>query len=223
LDEAIETYLNFGNARNVEVVGFTRYPDRSSVGKTTGTIQVQEKLSSGNYVQMTYDVPFTVKGSLEITNVSNFEFGTVRRSNRRQTVIAQNQESTPLGLQLTDYIGTSSWSLQAYQSSSFQDSQGNLLKGAEIRLNNIVSQSDQADNLHTQTEVTLNTQPIEIASYTVSNPIGNSPIGNTSILFGDTQKPGVELQVPNSLGANENTYKTVINWELVADPSQGVN
>ena len=223
LDQQAATYLNLTGAPNVEVVGFTSYPDRSKLGQTTGTIQVQEKLSNGNYVQMSYDVSFTVEGTREITNVSNFEFGTIRKSNRRQVVTALNEKETPLGLQLSDYIGTSNWSLQAYQSSPFQNANGNELRGAEISLKNIVSQSDQAANLHTQTEVNLNTQPIEIANYIVNNSAGNHPVGNTTILFGTENTSGVELQVPNSLEASEDTYRTTINWELVADPSQGVN
>ncbi|EMF0080281.1 WxL domain-containing protein [Enterococcus hirae] len=223
LAQQAASYLNLSNAPNVEVVGFTRYPDRSNLGQTTGTIQVQEKLSNGKYVQMTYEVPFTVEGTRKITNVSNFDFGTIRKSNRRQIVTALNEEDTPLGLQLSDYVGTSNWSLQAYQSTSFQISNGDELRGVEIRLHNIVSQSDQADNLHTQNEVNLNTQPIEIANYVVNSSVGSHPVGNTTISFGTNHTPGVELQVPNSLEANEDTYRTTINWELVADPSQGVN
>jgi len=223
LAQQAASYLNLSNAPNVEVVGFTSYPDRSSLGQTTGTIQVQEKLSNGKYVQMAYEVPFTVEGTRKITNVSNFDFGTIRKSNRRQIVTALNEEDTPLGLQLSDYIGTSNWSLQAYQSTSFQNSNGDELRGVEIRLHNIVSQSDQAANLHTQNEVNLNTQPIEIANYVVNSSVGSQPVGNTTISFGTNHTPGVELQVPNSLEANEDTYRTTINWELVADPSQGVN
>ncbi|WP_368024471.1 putative mucin/carbohydrate-binding domain-containing protein [Enterococcus sp. C57] len=223
LAQQAASYLNLSNAPNVEVVGFTRYPDRSSLGQTTGTIQVQEKLSNGKYVQMAYEVPFTVEGTRKITNVSNFDFGTIRKSNRRQIVTALNEEDTPLGLQLSDYIGTSNWSLQAYQSASFQNSNGDELRGVEIRLHNIVSQSDQAANLHTQNEVNLNTQPIEIANYVLNSSVGSHPVGNTTISFGTNHTPGVELQVPNSLEANEDTYRTTINWELVADPSQGVN
>lgn len=70
LDAAVETYLEFGNAKNVEVVGFTRYPDRSRQGQTLGTIRVQEKLSNGNYIQMNYDVLFTVHQGLEATTMA---------------------------------------------------------------------------------------------------------------------------------------------------------
>ncbi|MDB1717926.1 WxL domain-containing protein, partial [Enterococcus entomosocium] len=49
----------------VEAVGFVEYPDRSTIGSSTGTIRVQEILSTGRFVQRDYTVDFEIKSSFE--------------------------------------------------------------------------------------------------------------------------------------------------------------
>ncbi|EPI00486.1 hypothetical protein D920_00849 [Enterococcus faecalis 13-SD-W-01] len=222
LDAAAETYLEFGSAKNVEVVGFTRYPDRTTVGQTTGTIQVQEKLSNGNFIQKEYEIPFTVQGVRMLTDVPAFDFGTIQKSSFSQTISAKTENQTSLSLQLADFIGENNWSLQVYQS-PFQDSQGNSLKGAGITLNNISVKSDQENALHFPESLVLDTQPTELLSYQAPNAGNDVMRGYTNIYFGNEGTAGVHLNIPSTTLANEDTYKTTISWELVADPSQGAN
>jgi hypothetical protein len=69
LDKQAASYLDLRNALGVKVIGFIKYPDRSRLGETTGTILVQETLSNGNSIQMEYEVPFTVHQGLEAVPV----------------------------------------------------------------------------------------------------------------------------------------------------------
>ncbi|EPI05590.1 hypothetical protein D920_00076 [Enterococcus faecalis 13-SD-W-01] len=65
LDLSINDYIDLNQTPNVEIVGFISYPDRSQLGITTGTIRVQEKLSTGRYIQKDYEIPFEVTSSFE--------------------------------------------------------------------------------------------------------------------------------------------------------------
>ncbi|MEG0732509.1 MAG: bacterial Ig-like domain-containing protein [Vagococcus sp.] len=60
-------FLTNGNYSSVEIVKFSKYPDNSIAGSTTGKIQVREKLVNGQYVFYDYEVKFEVKEDRVIT------------------------------------------------------------------------------------------------------------------------------------------------------------
>ncbi|MFP8918494.1 WxL domain-containing protein [Enterococcus innesii] len=70
LDDRISDFLDMSGTPNVEAVGFVEYPDRSTIGSSTGTIRVQEKLSTGRFVQKDYTVDFEIK-SLSQSDIGN--------------------------------------------------------------------------------------------------------------------------------------------------------
>lgn len=58
LDQAVSSYLE--TIPNVEIVGFSQYPDTSQVGHTSGKIRVKETTSNGQSHILDYTVPFEV-------------------------------------------------------------------------------------------------------------------------------------------------------------------
>ncbi|EAC5201563.1 hypothetical protein JI92_08935 [Listeria monocytogenes] len=60
-------FLTNGNYSSVEIVKFSKYPDNSIAGSTTGKIQVREKLVNGQYVFYDYEVNFEVEDDRVIT------------------------------------------------------------------------------------------------------------------------------------------------------------
>ncbi|OTP19986.1 InlB B-repeat-containing protein [Enterococcus mundtii] len=65
LDKEVSNYVDLTQAPNVEIVGFTTYPDTTNIGESKGTIRVQEKLTTGKYIQKDYEIPFTIEAGLE--------------------------------------------------------------------------------------------------------------------------------------------------------------
>ncbi|MEG0732742.1 MAG: Ig-like domain-containing protein [Vagococcus sp.] len=61
LDELIPSLLNQNGHESVEIIGFSQYPNRESLGESIGKILVQEPLSNGvSYVQHEYEFLFNV-------------------------------------------------------------------------------------------------------------------------------------------------------------------
>lgn len=67
LDSQISRFLDASGKENLRVVRFVDYPDTSTLGEKTGTIQVEETLSTGKTVTYDYTVPFVVTPKLEVT------------------------------------------------------------------------------------------------------------------------------------------------------------
>lgn len=67
LDSQVSRFLDASGKENLRVVRFVDYPDTSTLGEKTGTIQVEETLSTGKTVTYDYTVPFVVTPKLEVT------------------------------------------------------------------------------------------------------------------------------------------------------------
>lgn len=67
LDSQVSRFLDTSGKENLRVVRFLDYPDTSTLGEKTGTIQVEETLSTGKTVTYDYTVPFVVTPKLEVT------------------------------------------------------------------------------------------------------------------------------------------------------------
>ena len=105
LDLAVSDYLDLSQAGDVEISGFVRYPDITVHGNTNGVIRVQEKLSTGRYVQKDYLVEFYVEyRSLKFMEVpSSFNFGSsILYSDRHQWITVENENKKNM---LTVYDG----------------------------------------------------------------------------------------------------------------------
>lgn len=71
LDELIPSLLNQNGHESVEIIGFSQYPNRESLGESIGKIKVQEQLSNAlYYVQYEYEILFNVISSaIPVTGV----------------------------------------------------------------------------------------------------------------------------------------------------------
>lgn len=219
LDQQISDFIE--TPEGVSVVGFERYPDRSRLGNTTGTIRVEETLSTGRKVQKDYEVSFEVETPSdirEISQVSNFEFGTIKNDRHAQVLYAQTSEKFP-SIELIDTHKTNTfWQLQVSQLTPFQDSNENELIGAALQLQNLHIDGDL--KLELADEIVLSKDAQVVASTLGQNNTGIATItfGN---IFGDSAREtdGVRLTIPKNTIQNNEAYKTKIMWEMVADPT----
>ncbi len=226
LDKEVGGYVNLRQAPNVEVVGFTTYPDTTKVGESKGTIRVQEKLTTGKYVQKDYEVVFVIEpNTLEFERVEdvNFDFGQVKQSSRKQTVNAQGKNAPKITL--SDYTEGKSWQLLVSQPEGLKDGKGNKIKGATISLEDVRVIDTVHANVLTANRVELS--PSEKVVAQMVNTTGKQEKGITDIQIGesrDQQLSGVRLTIPRNTVVNEGNYSASIVWELVGDPTvQGVD
>ena len=80
LDKRVSEFLSTEKYNNIQVKGFSMYPDTSKVGKSTAIIIVSENLQSGGTFDYEYPVVFqikaptlTLKTDLKVTNLSRSE------------------------------------------------------------------------------------------------------------------------------------------------------
>lgn len=76
LDNKVKSYLDTGSYTKLTAVKFVKYPDTGKQGKTEGTIQVAETLSSGKQVTYNYTVPFEVDRLTASANPGSIDLGT---------------------------------------------------------------------------------------------------------------------------------------------------
>ncbi|NSS93206.1 WxL domain-containing protein [Enterococcus faecalis] len=221
LDKEVGSYVKLSQAPNVEVVGFTTYPDTTKVGESKGTIRVQEKLTTGKYVQKDYEVVFIIEpNTLEFERVEdvNFDFGQVKQSSRKQTVNAQGKNAPKITL--SDYTEGKSWQLLVSQPEGLKDGKGNKIKGATISLEDIRVIDTVHANVLTANRVELSQSEKVVAQ--MVNTTGKQEKGKTDIQIGesrDQQLSGVRLTIPRNTVVNEGNYSASIVWELVGDPT----
>lgn len=226
-EELVKRLTDFIDLRmydDVELVGFSKYPNRSVSGQSIGVIIAKEKLNSGKYIQKEYEVIFEViNGPLKISNITSFDFGNAKKSGKNQTIYALAEEHP--SLDIVDNSSIQKWSLQITQKGDFRDQNDNQLLGSEIVLGNLKTIGDLALNVNS--DVVLNDSSQEIANYDGST---NSSKGQSKILFGDKsiesleqeyRTDGVRLKIPGKAVKNLGSYKVYLEWGIVADPSLG--
>lgn len=225
LDQNVMAYLDMSEAMGAEIVGFTHYPDTSKVGATTGTILVQEKLSTGKYVQLEYEVPFTVEiGHLMLTEIANaeFYFGEVQQSSRSQRVAAKGH-TAPI-ITISDYSDATNWALYV-SASPFISQDEQTLKGASLTLNNLhIIETVHSELQLSSKEIELTQSPQMIAN--MSNPENGygEENGQSVIQIGEVKEgrlSGVDLRLPANTSMDTGTYQATLTWELIGDPTLG--
>ncbi|OQO69577.1 hypothetical protein BH747_09915 [Enterococcus villorum] len=224
LDKEITNYLDMSQAKNVEIVGFTKYPETSKIGESKGTIRVCEKLTTGKYVQKDYEVVFTVESTtLEFQEIdhADFDFGRVKKNSQSQTVSAVG-DAAP-ALTISDFSDSKSWEVRVSQPEGLKDEQNNELLGASIRLKNIqVAQSVHDNILVPARTITLSAVQQSIAQAQTENIGGGKNKGITQLQIGDSRDgklSGIDIHIPRNTVANASKYRTTIEWELVGDPT----
>ncbi|OQO69580.1 hypothetical protein BH747_09935 [Enterococcus villorum] len=224
LDKEITNYLDMSQAKNVEIVGFTKYPETSKIGESKGTIRVCEKLTTGKYVQKDYEVVFTVESTtLEFQEIdhADFDFGGVKKNSQSQTVSAVG-DAAP-ALTISDFSDSKSWEVRVSQPEGLKDEQNNELLGASIRLKNIqVAQSVHDNILVPARTITLSAVQQLIAQAQTENIGGGKNKGITQLQIGDSRDgklSGIDIHIPRNTVANASKYRTTIEWELVGDPT----
>ncbi len=217
LDHKVNEYIDLSNAPQAKVVGFVKYPDRSKEGNTKGTIRVQEPLSTGKNIQQDYEVSFTAEEEsvFQIDQVSDFDFGSVKKSSQEQTIPIKNGEEAP-SIQVTNRSKIDEWTLEVHQTKEFSDKNGHTLEGAEMTLDRLTSSGDSQLLLQSK-PIKLTEDATEVAWY--FNPNNSNPNGTSTIHFGTKDSNGVSLRIPKNTIQNTTDYQAEITWELIADPT----
>ncbi|MGK9546279.1 hypothetical protein O6486_24920, partial [Salmonella enterica subsp. enterica] len=83
IDDMIGEFLTTSDFEMVRIIGFSEYPDRSTVGNSIGKILVEESLSTGNKVQYEYEVNFEIAAEPESIEVSP-KIATIRTGENQQ-------------------------------------------------------------------------------------------------------------------------------------------
>lgn len=218
LEQSIDEFLDMSSAPQVQVVGFTEYPDRTKVGTTTGIIRVEQILSTGRSIVKDYEVPFTVElpdGLFGISSVDDILFEDVKQSSTQQLSSGKNQAGGIPRIQITDTSPAETWTLRVSQPKAFSDASGNTLAGAYMTLDNL-SVSGDSDLLIADKEIVLGEEAEEIAWF--FNHDDSNKKGITDIQFGKLDS-GMQLVIPRNTIQNSTDYHATIQWELVSDPT----
>lgn len=180
--------------------------------------------------------PINPEGAeLMITYVSNFNFGTQKKSGTTWNALADKvytdssqtdtREVVPF-VSTKDSRGTDrkGWVLTVKQDGVFLDGNNNELKGAEIELSGLryeTTENKQGKPNVLNPRITLTTEAQDVAKAD-----SNTGIDQWSLALGGLQGEqgkqttnGVTLNVPKGTAKNATTYTTSITWELVADPT----
>lgn len=218
LEQSIDEFLDMSSAPQVQVVGFSEYPDRTKVGITTGIIRVEQILSTGRSIVKDYEVPFTVElpdGLFGISTADDIHFEEVKQSSTQKLSSGKNQAGGIPRIQITDTSPTEAWTLRISQPEAFYDTSGNTLTGAYITLDNL-SVSGDSDILIEDKEIILGEEAEEIAWFFKHD--NSNKKGITEIQLGKMDS-GIQLVIPSNTIQNSSEYHTKIQWELVADPT----
>lgn len=221
LDKSISNYIEL--PEGVKVVGFINYPDRDQLGKTTGTIRLEEQLSTGRVIQHDYEIDFTiVLGELKISDLNNLdlEFGKISPSSREQVVRALG-ESAP-SITINDNSNVTQWSLYA-SATPFVTINNQKLHGASI----IIDKLSTVNTVHHDLFINKNTISLSeeqslIAAMSNPNHINGTEDGNTTFQIGNVRNnelTGVLLNLAGNISMDKGDYRSVITWELVGDPT----
>lgn len=225
LEANISKYLDLSDTSHVSISGFQEYPDTSKIGQVVGIIRVEERLSTGKFILRDYEVPFTVEpGRLELANVTNgnFNFGIIEHSSRHQEVAAKGEHAPTITID--DYSNTTQWSIFV-SASPFVNSEKQVLTGATMILKDLSVQETVHTGLTVPSkDIVLSHTPKLVGAMSNPNELYEGEHGTTEIQIGEVMNgslTGVQLRLPANTPVDDGTYRSVITWELVGDPTLG--
>lgn len=185
------------------------------------------------------DPPTPVGGALSIDYASNFKFGKQKISTQDQTYYAAldqfvdadgNQFGDSNYVQVSDKRGNlAGWNLTVGQVDQFKTADGEVLSGAELKINQASAVAAVDDN-------SLDSyKPGTVAPAITLVPGDGTTPGTTEAIkaeqgkgvgtwiyrFGDTAEDGekaVQLSVPGKSVKLSKEYKTTLNWTLASTP-----
>ncbi|MGG5337680.1 hypothetical protein IGJ48_000344 [Enterococcus pernyi] len=201
LDEHVTDYINLNGYSNINVKGFSEYPDTTSSGEKKAKIIVDETLNSGKKVEYEYEVTLNVEsGNLTFEVPKTLTFKEFTKSKSEQ--IIQRKYSGNLGLKIKDNRGSNSqgnWKLTAKVSSDLKGIAPYLMyrneKGADSYLNG------SEVPIYTQGKQISATEPLEV---------------EVSSKWKSTD--GILLKIPSKNNLASQEYSTTITWNLVEGP-----
>ncbi|OQO89235.1 cell surface protein [Enterococcus casseliflavus] len=172
-------------------------------------------------------------GELKINYVSTFDFG--RHMNVSSELVVNalldelNLDAGPETHRVPfvateDRRGTNrqGWELRVSQPTPFEDSEGNELSGATIKLSGLRYVDTNNAPVVTGGDIVLDSEEKVLAT---ANEIQGA--GAWSLALGspttEGTTDGVTLNIPQNTIKNNVSYGTQIVWELIADPSVGLN
>lgn len=223
LEKTVTQSLDLSATKDVSVLGFTKYPDTSVKGTSSGTIRVEETLSTGKKVQYDYDVSFVVEaGDLKISEFTNsdFDFGEAKRSSQRQEIQAAGASAPTITI--SDYSDTTKWSLYV-SASPFINKENQELSGAQLTLKDfsLVNTVHQSLMVNSRAIILSSSAQI-VAAMTNPDYINGIENGETTLQIGsvkDEALTGVSLSLPANTPMDAGDYQATITWELVGDPT----
>ncbi|HHD1574548.1 TPA: hypothetical protein ACN1M8_002233 [Enterococcus faecium] len=200
LDADILEYIDISQSPNLEVVGFVSYPDRTVAGNVQGIIRVQEKLSTGKYIQKDYNVDFTVEyGDLRFLEVpSNFNFGHSNRySLLHQWLPVENLIKNNVVTVFDGREKQTDWSISMKASRLKNSKSGSPIIGARY---NFLFESGKRGNILADGESSSSVTREEVSS-----------------IKGQTATIGLEqvkLFLPRLSGVSSSEYEGEITWTI---------
>lgn len=201
LDEHVKDYIDLKGYSNINLKGFSEYPDTTSSGDKRAKILVEETLTTGKKVQYEYEVTINVEpGTLTYTVPKTLTFKDFSKSKNEQ--IVKRKKDGSLGLYIKDNRGSNSqgnWTLTAKVSSDSKSIAPYLIyrnkEGADSYLNG------SAVPIYTQKKQSKASEPLEV---------------DVSSKWKSTD--GILLKVPSKNTLVNQEYSTTITWNLVEGP-----
>lgn len=161
---------------------------------------------------------------LMITYASDLNFGTHKNTETSFSamgdVMADGTSMTPF-VSIKDSRGfeRNGWTLTAKIDGDFTDSNGQVLKGAEVTFSNLYSGNGQTNAPKVNGgSITLSTAEQAIAGADASNGVGRNSIGLGQLDTTTNTTNGVTLTIPDNSVVNADQYSTTITYNLTEDP-----
>ncbi|ENI8458091.1 bacterial Ig-like domain-containing protein [Listeria monocytogenes] len=148
-------YENPANHDNINVVGFTKYPDTSTAGKKPATIRFEETLKSGKKIQYDYDIQVNVDDKwVNVTIPTKMLFFSDMKNEKKDKVISEsysitnNSDNTSLEVEMASFSVEKN-SEVTYLSAAEKDPTNPENK---LRLNLFVNDQSKVQSLNSETK-----------------------------------------------------------------------
>ncbi|MGC3749126.1 hypothetical protein ACPTKN_13920 [Enterococcus faecalis] len=200
LDEHINEYIDLKGYSNINIKGFSQYPNTKISGEQKGKIIVEEILTSGKKVDYEYEIIFTIEeGTLTYRVPDTLTFKEFSKSKSEQ--IITRMYSGDLGLEISDNRGQGkqgSWRLTAQVKQSEELSPYLIFRDGESQEKYL---NQGATEIYSQTKQSNPTEPL-----------------NVEVSGQWTKDTGILLKVPPKNNLSSKQYTSTITWNLVEGP-----